>query len=74
MADTFTFSLHVEIDDEDALYTAAMHHAVSVDGLSRQEAEELLCPAGERDMSACLSMILDPGYIQGCSIHESWVD
>jgi hypothetical protein len=74
MANTFTFSMHLEIDDEDTLYAEALRHATAVDCLSQQEAEELLCPNGERDMGACISMLLDPGYIPGCDIHESWVD
>lgn len=56
-----TVSLDCEVTDPEALFSAAVAHAMREDGLTKQEAHELLRPDDEIDCAACLQMILDTG-------------
>jgi hypothetical protein len=69
-----TVHIDVTIDDEEALYQAALNHAVNVDGLSRQEAIAMLKDDDQIEVTACLITLFDPGKSPGgTSIRESYV-
>lgn len=70
----YTLTMDIEVHDVPTLYAAAMRHAVHTDGLTQAEAEELLKPDGKTiDVPACLIMMIDPGSMLGCEIHETSV-
>jgi hypothetical protein len=55
------FYMDLRVYEREAVYAAARTHAIEVDGVSPSEADELLKPAGEIDLSACIVMLFDPG-------------
>lgn len=68
------FELEVEVHDEEQLVAAALKHLTDVDGLSEEEARDLIYPSdyvGLADINACLVALLDPGSLPGCSIEGS---
>ena len=60
----YTFYMDLDVDDVEDLYRAAM----AVDGSDEVD----LRPSGSIDVEACLIMLIDPGQIDGCSIHQSY--
>ena len=69
------FRLFLDVNDEDALFDAALEHAIHVDNCDREYALELLRDKhGDVNVSACLGMLLDPGSLPGCSIDFHEVD
>jgi hypothetical protein len=58
---TVEFRMSLRLHDRDAVFAAARKHAITQDRLSAEEADELLKPDGEIDLSACLTMLFDPG-------------
>jgi len=68
------FILDFKVVDEQTLYDAAFKHAVEVDGLSPQAAQELLMAGGQIEQDACVQMLLDPGHAPGLAIHSSEVE
>jgi hypothetical protein len=71
---TYNFSMEITVDNEMVVYAMALEHAMKKDGMSKDAAEELLQPGGEIDVPACLQMLVDPGYLPGCSIEGSEVN
>jgi len=71
--ETVRVILECEVHDAEALYGAAVAHAMREDGLTLAEARELLRPDDEIDTRACLQMLLDTGSNLGAgySIEES---
>jgi hypothetical protein len=71
--ETITVRIDCEVHDADALFAAALAHGIREDGMTKQEATELLRPDGEIDTAACLQVLLDPGAMldAGFSILES---
>lgn len=67
----YTFTMDVCVFGIDALFNAALRHAIDVDNLTASQACELLKPDGDIDVEACLVMLLDPGSLPGCQIIES---
>lgn len=74
MRENYEVWVHVRVHDKEALLEAAMKHAKEVDGLTHDDADSLLCPDGEIDQGACLTMIVDPGSIPGCEIEQGGAD
>lgn len=70
MAD-YTFTLDLKVYDPVDLYQRAFTHAITVDKMTPEDAREQLLIAGSPDVEACISMILDPGSLSGCSIYGS---
>jgi hypothetical protein len=69
-----TFFIGLDIDNAQQLYEAALDRAIQ-DGLDRAATEEdLRYKDGSIKISACLVMLLDPGSLPGCSIHQSWAE
>lgn len=69
------FHMDLDIHDSSLLLQAAVERAIAeTPGLQASTAEEQLAPDGQVDVRACLEMLLDPGILPGCSIHQSWVD
>jgi hypothetical protein len=68
---SYTLRMDIGVHTPEALFNAAVKHATDVDGLEKPEAFEMLMPDGKIDVEACLTMILDPGFIQGCEIFET---
>jgi hypothetical protein len=58
---SYTVSIDIRVLDEETLFKTALKHATSVDFMPEDQAIEQLKPEGEIDVSACLTMILDPG-------------
>ena len=71
---TYTVAVTVRVDDKKKLYAAALKHLIEVDRMSRIAAIDLLRPLGKIDYSACLQIIIDPGYIPGCDVIQSRVE
>lgn len=71
---SYTFTLDLRVCDPISLYEAAFKHATQVDGLSSTEAKSYLTDYTEVDVEACLAMLLDPGYLDGCDIYGHRVD
>jgi hypothetical protein len=69
-----TFKLELEVHFLDALYDAALEHAIHVDGMSFEHATESLRRDGVIDAAACLGMLLDPGSLPGCDIDHHAVE
>lgn len=69
--DLHILTMEVVVFDRDALFAAAMKHAVEHDGLDPIEAKQLLVPGGEISPGGCLVMLLDPGHMSGCDIVET---
>jgi hypothetical protein len=69
-----TFHMDLRVQDEGELFAAARKHAIEMDKLPPEQADELLRPQGEVDRQACLVMLLDPGSLPGCNIESSWID
>lgn len=75
MRKQYTLTMDIEVHDVPSLYTAAKHHAINKDGLSRQEAHELLTlEDGSPDVKSCVLMLIDPGHILGGEINETTVE
>ena len=74
---TYTFTLTLDVDDEDAVIQAAIERYIE-DGTcqTEDEAREFLALGGDGDIDIgdCLVMLLDPGHLLGCSIHNSSCD
>jgi hypothetical protein len=68
-----TFSIDLEVKDEQQLYRAACRRAYSENRDTEEQAREYLMRDGEIDVSACLMMLLDPGSLEGCEIEQSYV-
>lgn len=66
----YTFRLDLQVDDPQQLYDAALDRAL-VDGLDAEEAREILGSRDEPKVEDCLTMLLDPGRVGGCSIDGS---
>lgn len=65
---TYEFSLQVTVDDENALYQAALEQARK----EGAEYNDLMDPGtNEINVEACLQVLLDPSTLIGCSIEES---
>lgn len=69
---TFEFALYGKVYDTAQLFEAALLRA-EADGLSNEDAREILQPDGEIDIYGCLRMLLDPGSLAGCEIFDSFV-
>jgi hypothetical protein len=64
-------TLHVNVWDREALYTAAKARALA-DGYRVRDLRETIGTKRRPDVSACLVMLLDPGTSPaGCSIEDS---
>lgn len=76
MSNTYTVNIEVRVHNAAQLYESAMHRAVVVDGMDKEEAEALLQPhSNEIDVEACLIMLFDPGLSpEGTNIIQSSVD
>lgn len=75
MSISYRVIIEVAVSDPKALYSAALGHAVRVDGMDLSDAEELLQPGGHIDIEACLVTIFDPGMSPaGTQIQTSYVD
>lgn len=70
---TFEFALYGNVYDTTTLFEAALLRA-EADGLSDEDAREILQPDGEIDIYGCLRMLLDPGSLAGCEIFDSFVE
>ncbi|AXQ69609.1 hypothetical protein HOU03_gp159 [Caulobacter phage CcrSC] len=70
-------SVNVEVDDLPVLLAAAMAKATGDDGLTEDQARDILTnsdPLGRPDVKACLTMLFDPGVSpDGTSINDSIV-
>lgn len=64
------FTLELRCYDPDELFDAALRRLIE-DGVDEEDAKNTLKPDGEIDVCACAQMILDPGSLDGCSIHNS---
>lgn len=74
MRKQYTLTMDIEVHDVPSLYAAARDHATNKDGLSLRLTDELLRPAGEIDVAACLIMLIDPGSLAGGEINETSVE
>jgi hypothetical protein len=75
MAKLYTFTMDVEVDDEEKLFDQAMKVATTAAvPLTESNARNLLRPEGMIDVRACVQMVLDPGESPpGLSLVESGV-
>ena len=62
----YTFKMDLRVLDKQALYNAAAAHPDSTEFLMDQY--------GEVDVEACLITLLDPTFLAGCEIQESYAD
>ena len=60
MSDLYEASVLVELTDQQALYRAALERATE-EGLSAEEADEMLIDDDGINIGACLQMVFDPG-------------
>lgn len=67
-------TIHVRVDDPQALHAAALAHCTDRDGLRPQDAIDLIGERKDPDISACLIALFDPGHMCGCTIYGSSVD
>lgn len=67
---SYSFSMDLQVDDPQQLYDAAMERAIE-DGLDEDGARTLLGSREEPQIEDCLTMLLDPGRLRGCSIDGS---
>lgn len=67
MSRHWDFTLWLQVHDENALLQAARAHPDAAD----MSTEEFYTDEGEIDIKACLVMLLDPGKLPGCTIHDS---
>ncbi len=67
----YTFSLELRVDDPEQLRVAAEERAVE-GGQTPEEWRELRADSLD-PIQADIMMLLDPGTLPGCSIHESEV-
>lgn len=66
---TIHFQIYFDVDDVRAFVRAARERARSEDcGIGDSE---LLRTYSARNLDACAVMMLDPGWLPGCSIHDS---
>ena len=66
-----TLTLHLQINDKQALYRAALAQ-MEKDGINKKDANKSLRPGGAIDVGNCLRMLLDPGVSpDGCQILDS---
>jgi hypothetical protein len=71
---TYQVTMDIKVFDEDALFEQAKSHAIAT-GTEEADAIDLLKPAGEIDITACLIMLLDPGVSpSGIEIQETTVE
>lgn len=63
-AGEWDFTLSLNVYDPAQLYTAALHQQADFDA-------DTLAPDGKVDVEACLTGLLDPGKLPGCSVHSS---
>lgn len=63
----FTMGLRV-YDDNQLLAAALAHPDTAAADMAR---DDFLDADGHIDIAACLVMLLDPGSLPGCSIHDS---
>lgn len=72
---SYEITLHVRVYDPSALHAAALAHAIKVDEMDETHARSLIGPADEPDVSACLTILFDPGVSpDGCTIQGSTVE
>lgn len=62
--------IYVNVSSPKELLEAAKNHPDVKEGLF---SEADLCHYGVVDVNECLRIILDPGYIAGCSVHGGYV-
>lgn len=62
--------IDVRVHSLDTLYRAARERAKE-ENLSPELADEVLLSDGKPNPEACLIMMLDPGTLEGCEIHET---
>lgn len=60
----YTFTLELDVYDEDALRAAARAHPDA----------KYSCPEELESPADCIQILLDPGTLPGCSIEESRCD
>lgn len=63
----FDFTMWLSVYDPEDLKAAAMQHVDAKDSTSADFENS----DGSVDISACLTMLLDPGSLPGCSIQSS---
>lgn len=61
------FTMWLEVHDENQLLAAARAHPDA----ASMATEEFYTDEGEIDIKRCLIVLLDPGSLPGCEIHES---
>lgn len=66
----WTFTMDVEVDDEQQLWDAAILR-LQGDGLTFEEAVDLVGERSKPSIRDCLLAVLDHGFVDGLSIHES---
>lgn len=64
------FSLYVRVQDGDKLFQAALARAIE-DGMTEEDAREVLAPEQDIDMARCVQWLLDPGSMPGVEILDS---
>lgn len=67
---SYAFGLDLRVDDPQQLYDAALERAID-DGLDEEDARTLLGSRDDPRIVDCLTMLLDPGRLPGCSIDGS---
>jgi hypothetical protein len=72
----YRFEMDLDVHDEKDLHLAAVMYYQQQNAARdpqevMAEAIEMLGPKDEPDVEACLVMLLDPGQLAGCSIHNS---
>ena len=62
------FTMALRVHDAETLRRAALKHEDAAPD------DTFLDDEGNVDIQACLIMLLDPGTVPGCSVHESTAD
>lgn len=71
MSKTYTFMLTVRVDSAEALQRAAFRNYTVDNGnteMAFADAETFFGPENDPNIPSCLTQLLDPGSIPGCSI------
>jgi hypothetical protein len=67
MAD-YTISIALRVDDATALWDVAAARAIAVPGFVVEDVLDTIGLREDADVRACLTMILDPSALAGCTV------
>jgi hypothetical protein len=67
---SYRIELSLSVSDAAALWCAALARGMAAPGASRDDLVDVIGPAEDPDLAACLIMLAVPAEMPGCALHD----